>query len=36
MKAEKPEDAIGAFNKLIGDVLEIELAKRATKHEGRA
>jgi hypothetical protein len=31
VKAEKPEDAIGALNKSIGDFLEIELAKRATK-----
>jgi AbiV family abortive infection protein len=31
MKAEKPDDAMAAFNKLIGDFVEIERAKRAVK-----
>jgi AbiV family abortive infection protein len=31
MKAEKPDDAMAAFNKLLGEFFETELARRAAK-----
>ena len=30
-KAKKPDDALAAFNELIGDFVRVERAKRATK-----